>query len=110
MPKIAVDHRKSSDQRLVLFCDERATKRVIVRRPANYLDARKCALRHFPSISSDHLVLQTDELDISLGERADITPDVWEIISETVSRFFAIERVKTYGTEFAKTNAIAGIR
>ncbi|KAK1223971.1 hypothetical protein PQX77_013132 [Marasmius sp. AFHP31] len=91
MPKIAVDHRKSSDQRLVLFCDERATKRVI--------DARKCALRHFPSISSEHLVLQTDELDISLGERADITPDVWEIISETVSRFFAIER----GTQITLT-------
>ncbi|KAL0567424.1 hypothetical protein V5O48_014572 [Marasmius crinis-equi] len=94
MPKITEEHRTStrSDHKLVLFCDEHERKRVIARRPPSYTDARKCALRHFPTISSDHLVLQTDELDISRGERADITPETWDIIVETISRFFVVER------------------
>ncbi|KAJ7432022.1 hypothetical protein B0H11DRAFT_2127959 [Mycena galericulata] len=93
MPKAKTSTRAGT-QGHVIFTDGK--KRVVIPRPQTYGTAIDAVRRHFPAISRDRLVFQTDQLDICDGSLADIAPESWESVVELVSSIFVGESRETH--------------
>ncbi|KAH7925432.1 hypothetical protein BV22DRAFT_1033986 [Leucogyrophana mollusca] len=80
--------KKSSEHKAPqknVFVLQHGDKRVVLTRPKTYEAVIKAVRRHFPHIPKESVILQTDGLDVSEGNLADIDPEVWGDIVGLIS-------------------------
>ncbi|KAJ7138842.1 hypothetical protein C8R46DRAFT_1200928 [Mycena filopes] len=88
MPKAKPATQKA--QTLLILSN--GAKRVLIPRPKTYKAAIDAARRHFPAITADDMVLQTNDLGICDGELIDIASESWELVVDSMTSVSVISR------------------